>query len=167
MPYVGGCVPCQSDYLYYVPLPVTLTPLASSLATHWPGACRQSHGSLREGCALQLQEHWHERGHRGKMRIIMVNYFIIMNLTEYARFPCGGHHGSSVANWRNTHTHMDRTPSLTRLQPYQHSYNHVVRSPSSFLLRMSPWWSLCILYLSHARWSYRRQLGSLLLLCAC
>ena len=28
---------------------------------------------------------------------------------------------------------------------------------------MSPWWSLCTLYLSHARWSYRRRLGSLLL----
>ena len=27
----------------------------------------------------------------------------------------------------------------------------------------APWWSLCILYLSHARWSYRRRLGSLLL----
>ena len=31
---------------------------------------------------------------------------------------------------------------------------------------MYPWWSLCTLYLSHARWSYRRRLGSLLL-CAC
>ena len=29
--------------------------------------------------------------------------------------------------------------------------------------RMSPWWSLCTLYSSHARWSYRRRLGSLLL----
>ena len=30
---------------------------------------------------------------------------------------------------------------------------------------MSPWWSLCrpTLYSSHARWSYRRRLGSLLL----
>ena len=34
------------------------------------------------------------------------------------------------------------------------------------LLRMSPCWSLCTLYLSKARWSYRRRLGSLLL-CAC
>ena len=31
---------------------------------------------------------------------------------------------------------------------------------------MSPWWSFCTLYLSHARWSYRRRLGSLLF-CAC
>ena len=30
-------------------------------------------------------------------------------------------------------------------------------------LSMSPWWSLCTLYLLHARWSYRRRLGSLLL----
>ena len=30
---------------------------------------------------------------------------------------------------------------------------------------MSPWWSLCTLYLSHARWSYRRRLGSLLRAC--
>ena len=29
--------------------------------------------------------------------------------------------------------------------------------------RMSPWWSLCTLYLSHARWSHRKRLGSLLL----
>ena len=28
---------------------------------------------------------------------------------------------------------------------------------------MSPWWILRTLYLSHARWSYRRRLGSLLL----
>ena len=28
---------------------------------------------------------------------------------------------------------------------------------------MSPWWSVCTLYLSHASWSYRRRLGSLLL----
>ena len=31
-------------------------------------------------------------------------------------------------------------------------------------LRVSPWWSLCTLYSSHARWSYRRRLGFLLLL---
>ena len=29
--------------------------------------------------------------------------------------------------------------------------------------RMSHWWSLCTLYLSHAGWSYRRRLGSPLL----
>ena len=34
----------------------------------------------------------------------------------------------SAANWRNTHTHMDRTHSLTHL--HQHSYNNVVRSAS-------------------------------------
>ena len=28
---------------------------------------------------------------------------------------------------------------------------------------MSPWWRLCTLYSSHARWSYRWRLGSLLL----
>ena len=33
-------------------------------------------------------------------------------------------------------------------------------------LRMSSWWSLCTLYSSHTRWSYRRRFGSLLL-CAC
>ena len=33
------------------------------------------------------------------------------------------------ANWRNTHTHMDRTHSLTNF--HQHSYSHVVRSASS------------------------------------
>ena len=31
---------------------------------------------------------------------------------------------------------------------------------------MSPWWCVCTLYLSYARWSYRRWLGSLLF-CAC
>ena len=31
------------------------------------------------------------------------------------------------------------------------------------IMRMSPWWSLCTLYLSHARWSYRRRFRSLLL----
>ena len=37
--------------------------------------------------------------------------------------------------------------------------------PSAFnTMGMSPWWTLCTLHLSHARWSYRRQLG---LLCAC
>ena len=34
-----------------------------------------------------------------------------------------------AANWRNTHTHIDGTHSLTHL--HQHSYNHVVRSASS------------------------------------
>ena len=31
----------------------------------------------------------------------------------------------SAANWRNTHTHVDRTHSLTHL--HHHSYNHIVR----------------------------------------
>ena len=31
----------------------------------------------------------------------------------------------SAANWRNTHTYVDRTHSLTRL--HQHSHNHLVR----------------------------------------
>ena len=30
----------------------------------------------------------------------------------------------SAANWHNTHSHVDRTHSLTHL--HQHSYNHVV-----------------------------------------
>ena len=34
----------------------------------------------------------------------------------------------SAANSRNTHTHVDRSHSLTYL--HQHSYNHVVRSTS-------------------------------------
>ena len=42
--------------------------------------------------------------------------------------PCGIA-GLSVANWRNTHTHVDRMQSLTHLHP--HSYNHVVQSASS------------------------------------
>ena len=38
----------------------------------------------------------------------------------------------SAANWRNyTHSHVDRTHSLTHL--HQHSYNHVVRSASSVI----------------------------------
>ena len=49
----------------------------------------------------------------------------------------------SATTWcRNTHTHVDRTHSLTHL--HQHSYDHVVRSVSSaitevgiyFLFRM-------------------------------
>ena len=35
----------------------------------------------------------------------------------------------SVVNWHNTHTHVDRTHSLTHL--HQHSYIHMVRSASS------------------------------------
>ena len=35
----------------------------------------------------------------------------------------------SAVNWRNTHTHVYRTHSLTH--SHQHSYNHVVRSASS------------------------------------
>ena len=35
----------------------------------------------------------------------------------------------STVNWHNTHTHVDRTHSLTHLNQY--SYNHVVRSASS------------------------------------
>ena len=35
----------------------------------------------------------------------------------------------SAANWRNTHTHVDHTHSLTHLHQYIH--NHVVRSASS------------------------------------
>ena len=34
------------------------------------------------------------------------------------------------------------------------------------VLNVFPWWSVCTLYLLHARWSYHRQLGSLLL-CVC
>ena len=34
----------------------------------------------------------------------------------------------STTNWRNMHSHMDHTHSLTRV--HQHSYNHVVRSAS-------------------------------------
>ena len=39
----------------------------------------------------------------------------------------------SVANWCNTHTHVDRMHSLTYL--HQHSYNHVVRSDSSAITK--------------------------------
>ena len=35
----------------------------------------------------------------------------------------------NAVNWRNTHTHMDRTHSLIHLR--QHSYNHVVQSANS------------------------------------
>ena len=35
----------------------------------------------------------------------------------------------NVVNWRNTHTQVDRTHSLTHL--HQNSYNHFVRSASS------------------------------------
>ena len=38
----------------------------------------------------------------------------------------------SVANWRNTHTHVDRTLSLAHL--HRHSYNLVVRSASSAIM---------------------------------
>ena len=34
-----------------------------------------------------------------------------------------------TTNWRNMHTHLDRSHSLTHL--HQHSSNHVVRSASS------------------------------------
>ena len=36
----------------------------------------------------------------------------------------------SAANWRNAHTDVDRTHSLTT-HLHQHSYNHVARSSSS------------------------------------
>ena len=36
----------------------------------------------------------------------------------------------SAANWHDTYTRMDHSHSLTHLQLYQHSYNHVVRSAS-------------------------------------
>ena len=35
----------------------------------------------------------------------------------------------SAANWRNTHTHVERTHSLTHL--HQHIYNYFVRSATS------------------------------------
>ena len=38
----------------------------------------------------------------------------------------------SAAHWRNMHTHMDRTHSLTH--SHQHSYKHVVRSASSAVI---------------------------------
>ena len=38
----------------------------------------------------------------------------------------------SVANWRNTHTHVDLTHSLTHL--HQHRYNYVARSASSAII---------------------------------
>ena len=41
----------------------------------------------------------------------------------------------SAADWRNTHTHVNRTHSLMHL--HQHGYNHVVRSASSAIIRVS------------------------------
>ena len=38
----------------------------------------------------------------------------------------------SAANWRNMHTHVDHTHSLTHL--HQHIYNHVKRSASSAIM---------------------------------
>ena len=46
----------------------------------------------------------------------------------------------SAANWRNTHTHMGRTHSLTHF--HQHSYNHVVRSASSAITCRCMLWGL-------------------------
>ena len=39
----------------------------------------------------------------------------------------------SAANWRNTHTQVDRTRSLTVTHLHQHSYHHFVRNASSVL----------------------------------
>ena len=41
----------------------------------------------------------------------------------------------SAANWRNTHTQVDCTHSLTHL--HQHNYNHVVRSANSAITEYS------------------------------
>ena len=38
-----------------------------------------------------------------------------------------------VANWRNTHTHVDRTLLLSHL--HQHSYNHMGGPDLSFVVR--------------------------------
>ena len=46
---------------------------------------------------------------------------------------------------------------------YIYIYIYVYAIREHPFMRMSPWWSLCTLYSSHAMWSYRRWLGSLLL----
>ena len=89
-----------------------------------------------------------DRNHRNKnlehhWKIIM-KYFIRRSVVPMVTMS------QSVANWPKTHTHMNRTHSLTHL--HQHSYNHFVRfrSASSAITdfgkdgtigRMrTPWW---------------------------
>ena len=57
-------------------------------------------------------------------------------------------------------------PAVTKAFQDMTESGRLMISASLILLRQSPWWSLCTLYLSHVRWSYRRRFGSLLL-CAC
>ena len=56
-----------------------------------------------------------------------------------------GHHVTqSAANWRNTHTHMDRTQSLTHLQSTQ------LQQPRGAKHQLSYYFSV------HAVWSFRQ-----------
>ena len=51
-------------------------------------------------------------------------------MKKFNRRSSHGHHGSKRRELvQHTHTHVDRTHSLTQL--HQHSYNHFVQSASS------------------------------------
>ena len=55
----------------------------------------------------------------------------------------------SAANWRNPHTHVDRTHSLTHL--HRHSYNHVVRSYPVFFSSCVQCFRVSVIHRSLAR----------------
>ena len=61
----------------------------------------------------------------------------------------------STANWRNTHTHVDSTHSLTHL--HQRSYNHVVRSASSDITQFGIKFYLKVPERKGANWSTRTK----------
>ena len=92
---------------------------------------------------------------------------------------CAWQHGTTVAHahlypvvelkGRNNHTKQNRNRN-SKTRPAKRGCSRCLCSrvmhrglhPSPVSDRMSPRWSLCSLYSSHARWSYRRRLGSLL-----
>ena len=71
-----------------------------------------------------------------------------------------------------TSSSLSRVTTTFTVEPLKQPANNKVKMQSHWnhqpkltlvILRMSPWWSLCTFHSSHARWSYHRWLGSLLL----
>ena len=71
------------------------------------------------------------QGHQNEYQHILLLLSLLLWRTLMGAIPMVTV-AQSAANWRNTHTHVDRTRSLTHL--HQHSYNHVVRSTSSAII---------------------------------
>ena len=102
---------------------------------------------------------------QGQIIIIII---IIIIMKDFNRRSSMVTMAQSAANWRNTHTHMDRTHSFTHL--HQHSCNHVVWNASSAILFFELWHGLQEFYrayviilvraFTHGGWAHRQRVST-------